>query len=152
MKCPKCGFSEDKVIDSRLARNESSIRRRRECQSCQFRFSTLEAIVPTEMYVIKRDKNREEFDPKKIRSGIEMACYKRPVREEQLDELIQLIIKRLEAKGKTEIPSSELGHIVMEELKELDEVAYVRFASVYRQFKDIDQFINEIRLLNKDNK
>ena len=152
MKCPKCGFSEDKVIDSRLARDESSIRRRRECQSCQFRFSTLEAIVPAELYVIKRDKSREEFDPKKIRRGIEMACYKRPVREEQIDDLIQKIVAKLEGLGKSEIPSVELGHVVMEQMKDLDEVAYVRFASVYRQFKDLDQFISEIRSLNKDEK
>lgn len=149
MKCPKCGFEEDKVVDSRVGREGASVRRRRECLECTHRFTTLEEILPTEIYVIKCDDNREEFDPQKLRVGIERALYKRPVREEQVEELLHQVIRRLEQLGEREIHSAAIGDIVMEELEQLDQVAYVRFASVYRQFKDIDQFIDEIRVLSE---
>ncbi|MCJ8329853.1 MAG: transcriptional repressor NrdR [Lentisphaeria bacterium] len=148
MRCPKCDCKEIKVLDSRVSKNGRSIRRRRECLECSYRFSTIEEIVPSELYVIKRDKSRDDFNPQKLRDGIEKACYKRPVNQEQIDELVQVILNNLETEGMNEIPSEKLGAMVMAELENLDEVAYVRFASVYKKFKDIDQFINEIRNLS----
>lgn len=147
MKCPRCGHEEDKVIDSRVSREGSSVRRRRECLKCGRRFSTTEEIVPAEMYVIKRDERREEFNPQKIRNGIQRALWKRFVRDERVDEIMRHILERIEQLDEREIPSARIGEIVMDELKKLDEVAYVRFASVYREFKDIEQFINEIRAM-----
>lgn len=149
MNCPRCGHPEDKVVDSRVARQGAAIRRRRECLGCNCRFTTLEAVVPAEMVVIKRSGQREEFDPQKIRGGIKKACYKLPVTDEQLDELLAGILRRLEQLGKAEIASQELGALVMEALEGFNDVAYVRFASVYRQFRDLDQFLREIRLLNE---
>jgi transcriptional repressor NrdR len=152
MKCPRCGFLEDKVIDSRVSKEGLTVRRRRECLSCSSRFTTLEEVVPTEIYVIKRDGSREEFNPQKIRDGLEKACYKRQVREEQFDEIMASIHQQLEALGEREVPSEKLGEILMEELAALDAVAYVRFASVYREFKDVDQFVREVRELKKQRK
>jgi transcriptional repressor NrdR len=152
MKCPRCGFLEDKVIDSRVSKEGLTVRRRRECLSCNSRFTTLEEVVPTEIYVIKRDGSREEFNPQKIRDGLEKACYKRQVREEQFDEIMASIHHQLEALGEREVPSEKLGEILMEELAALDAVAYVRFASVYREFKDVDQFVREVRELKKQRK
>ncbi len=149
MRCPKCSHTEDKVVDSRLSKNGSTIRRRRECQDCTHRFTTIEEIVPSEIFVIKRDESREDFNPQKIRDGIVKACYKLRVREDEIDELMHKIINRMEGLGKTEINSQEVGEIVMQELEAFHDVAYVRFASVYRQFKDIEQFIKEIRLLSE---
>ena len=147
MRCPKCSHNEDKVVDSRLSKNEMSIRRRRLCQKCDHRFSTLEEIVPSEIYVIKRDGSREDFNPQKIRDGIKKACYKLEVREDQIDELMANVLQNVEALAISEVKSQDLGEIIMLELEKFDYVAYVRFASVYRQFRDIDQFINEIRQL-----
>jgi len=152
MKCPRCGFQEDKVIDSRVSKEGLTVRRRRECLSCNSRFTTLEEVVPTEIYVIKRDGSREEFNPQKIRDGLEKACYKRQVREEQFDEIMSSLHQRLEALGEREVPSEMLGEFMMEELAALDAVAYVRFASVYREFKDVDQFVREVRALKKQQK
>lgn len=152
MKCPKCGYQEDKVIDSRMSKEASSVRRRRECLQCSNRFTTLEEIVAGEMFVIKRDNNREEFNPQKIREGVNKACWKRPISVEQLDELMEQILQRIEKHAEREISSELIGNYIMGELENFDEVAYVRFASVYRRFKDIGQFINEIRMLNRKNK
>ncbi len=149
MICPKCSHPEDKVVDSRVSKNGLSIRRRRECQSCNHRFTTIEEVVPIEIYVIKRDDSREDFNPQKLRDGIEKALYKLPVTEEQIDELISAIIRRIEMLGKTEVRAEEIGTIAMEELQNFNDVAYVRFASVYREFKDIDQFIKEIQMLGR---
>lgn len=148
MHCPRCNHSEDKVIDSRSSKEGKSIRRRRQCQQCEHRFSTLEEILPTEIFVIKRDGSREDFQKQKIRDGIVKACYKLEVREEQVDELMARIHIKLEQLGKTEIQSLELGELVMSELEAFDYVAYVRFASIYRQFRDIDQFLKEINQLS----
>jgi len=147
MKCPKCGFDDVKVIDSRNSREGYSVRRRRECPDCAHRFTTLENIVPTELYVIKRDQRRVEFNPQRIRDGVERACWKRPVRQEQLDSLMARILQQIENLGERELSSKTIGLLVMKELANLDQVAYVRFASVYRQFKDADQFIEEIQLM-----
>jgi transcriptional repressor NrdR len=149
MKCPSCGCQEDKVIDSRTSKEGASVRRRRECIECQYRFTTLEEVVPAEMSVIKRDGNREEFDAQKIRDGMNKACWKRPVRETQIDKLTDDVLKQIEQSGEREIESERIGEIVMVKLQDIDEVAYVRFASVYRKFKDIDQFIDEIKGLSK---
>ena len=152
MKCPRCGHNEDKVIDSRLSRLGAAIRRRRECQDCRHRFTTIEQIVPSEIHVVKRDGNREDFNPQKIRDGIELACNKLRVREDQVDAMMQHITQRLEELGKTEISSEDIGRMVMAELEDFNDVAYVRFASVYRQFRDIEEFIQEIRLLSERHK
>ncbi len=152
MKCPKCGYQEDKVIDSRMSKEASSVRRRRECLQCSNRFTTLEEIVAGEMFVIKRDDSREEFNPQKIREGVNKACWKRPISVEQIDELMEQILQQIEKHAEREISSELIGNYIMGELENFDEVAYVRFASVYRQFKDIGQFINEIRMLNRKNK
>ncbi|MCH2176292.1 MAG: transcriptional regulator NrdR [Lentisphaeria bacterium] len=150
MKCPNCQSLESKVIDSRNSKSGANIRRRRQCQKCQHRFTTLEELIPSEMFIIKSDDSREEYNPQKIRDGIHKACYKLKVREEQVDELLHKITLRVEHLGKPEISSTEVGTIVMEELKNFNHIAYVRFASVYRQFRDLDQFLNAIRNLEKN--
>jgi transcriptional repressor NrdR len=149
MNCPKCNHAEDKVVDSRMSKNGLSIRRRRECLDCGNRFTTIEEVVPSEIFVIKRDGSREDFNPQKLRDGIEKACYKLTVNEEQLDELVSSIIRQIEQLGKTEVSVEDIGAAAMSELESFNDVAYVRFASVYREFKDIDQFIKEIQMLNK---
>jgi transcriptional repressor NrdR len=152
MNCPRCGHPDDKVVDSRVSRQGAAIRRRRECLACACRFTTLETVLPADMIVVKRSGKRDEFNPQKIRAGIKKACYKLPVTEEQIDELLGAIIRRLEQLGKAEIASHEIGSLVMEELERFNDVAYVRFASIYRQFRDLDQFTREIRLLNERHK
>ncbi len=147
MKCPRCEFQEDKVVDSRLSKEGISVRRRRECLSCSYRFTTVEEIVPTEIYVIKRDQRREDFKPSKIRDGIKKACWKRPVSDDSLSEIFARIQQGIENLGQREVPCDAIGRLVMGELKDLDDIAYVRFASVYRKFKDVDEFINEIKQL-----
>ena len=147
MKCPRCSCLEDKVIDSRMSKERSSVRRRRECMECSFRFTTLEEIIQTEIYVIKHDERREEFNPFKIRDGIKKACWKRPIKEEQIEGLVAKTQQYIEGLSEREVASEKIGEFVMDQLKALDEIAYVRFASVYRKFKDIDQFIKEIRRL-----
>jgi transcriptional repressor NrdR len=149
MNCPRCSHPDDKVVDSRVSRQGAAIRRRRECLGCGCRFTTLETVIPADMVVVKRSGKRDEFNPQKIRAGIKKACYKLPVTEEQIDELLGAIIRRLEQLGKAEIASHEIGSLVMEELEQFNDVAYVRFASIYRQFRDLDQFTREIRLLNE---
>ena len=152
MRCPKCGCKEDKVIDSRVAKEGEAVRRRRECLNCTHRFTTYEEIIQAELTVIKRNNTRVEFEKSKLRDGIKNACWKRPINNEKLDELVNAVMVSLMQDFDREISTSEIGERVMEKLKKFDEVAYVRFASVYREFKDIDQFIDEIRLLHKAEK
>ena len=144
MRCPKCAHLEDKVIDSRSARNGSVIRRRRMCLQCEHRFTTYEEIIKSTMRVIKSDGRHEDFDRAKLSSGLQRACEKRPVSLEQIDELIDGILDECENEYEREVPSKVIGSKVMQRLEGLDEVAFVRFASVYRQFKDVNQFLNAI--------
>ena len=151
MKCPFCGHNEDKVIDSRSSEEGRSIRRRRECLNCKRRFTTYENIEEVNMMVIKKDARREPFDRKKILAGIKKACEKRPISTQQLEELADKIEYTLQSKFEKEVEATQIGELVMELLYNLDEVAYVRFASVYRQFKDINQFMKELKIiLQKD--
>ncbi len=144
MKCPFCGNDEDKVIDSRPAEEGSAIRRRRECISCGSRFTTYEKIENLPLVVIKKDGTRQPFDGSKVISGLLKACEKRPVSIEQIEEIVHSIEEQIQSSLKREISSREIGEMVMERLKKLDEVAYVRFASVYRQFKDVNSFFHEL--------
>lgn len=145
MKCPFCGHVEDKVIDSRLSKDGDVIRRRRECLKCEGRFTGYERIEETLPLVIKKDGRRELFDRQKILHGLEKACEKRPIGVETREALVTKIEKKLQELGEKEIPSSWIGEEIMAGLKGVDEVAYVRFASVYRQFKDIKEFTEEIK-------
>lgn len=145
MKCPFCGEIEDKVIDSRQSKEGDIIRRRRECLKCEGRFTSYEKIENILPHVVKKDSSRQSFDRQKILQGLERACEKRPVSVEAREELVTRIEKNLLASGEKEIPSSLIGEQVMNSLKEIDEIAYVRFASVYRQFKDIKEFMQEIK-------
>lgn len=144
MKCPYCGYQESKVVDSRHSEDGQSIRRRRECLSCQKRFTTYETVESLPMVVIKRDNSRQSFDRNKVLNGMLRACEKRPVAMADLeaasDEIEQIIQNSLDR----EVSTAQIGELVMERLKPLDEVAYVRFASVYRQFKDINSFMREL--------
>ena len=140
MKCIYCGNEESKVLDSRNSDEANAIRRRRECLNCGRRFTTYETIETTPILVIKNDGSRQSFDASKLKNGIIKACEKRPVSMSQIDKVVQDIEKTLQNKLTQEVKSSQLGELVMEALKNLDEVAYVRFASVYRQFKDIESF------------
>ncbi len=147
MRCPSCGHLESKVLDSRPSGDYTSIRRRRECLQCQKRFTTFETIENLSFVVIKKDKTRVPFDRNKIVSGMIKACEKRPVTMNQINIAVQDIESTLMAMMKPEISSNEIGELVMKKLKELDDVAYVRFASVYRQFKDISTFMEELNKL-----
>jgi transcriptional repressor NrdR len=147
MRCPRCGHQEDKVIDSRAARNGDVIRRRRMCAKCSHRFTTYEEVVKAQLKVIKRDGRHEEMDRRKLVTGIERACEKRPVGADRIETIVDTIIADLESEYEREVPSEVIGEKVMMHLKELDEVAFVRFASVYRRFKDVGQFLNEIQEL-----
>lgn len=143
MRCPKCASLEDKVIDSRSVRNGDVIRRRRACLDCGHRFTTYEEVVKVNMRVIKRDGRHEELDRVKLMNGIQRACEKRPISLEQMEGLVDSVVTELEGEYEREIPSTEIGKKVMHRLEKLDEVAYVRFASVYRRFRDANQFIIE---------
>ena len=145
MRCPKCGYTESKVIDSRPTEENASIRRRRECLSCQNRFTTYETVETMPLLVIKKDKTRQTFDKAKLLNGIIEACHKRPVTLEQMENVANEIELELQNSLTHEVPSSKIGVLVMERLKQLDEVAYVRFASVYREFKDINTFMDELK-------
>ena len=150
MKCPFCYVPESKVIDSRPSDNGMSIRRRRECTSCGRNFTTYERVEDISLIVIKKDGSRQAFDRSKVMNGIIRACEKRPVTVEQMEKAVNSIELKIHNKMKKEITSLEVGELVMEALKELDDVAYVRFASVYRQFKDINTFVDELqKLLDK---
>lgn len=149
MKCPYCNHPDTRVIDSRPAEDGSAIRRRRSCDECGKRFTTYEKVETIPLIIIKKDNNREQYNRSKIERGIIRACYKRPVSAEAIQkavERIEIKIFNLEAK---EVSSTDVGEIVMDELKELDEVAYVRFASVYREFKDVNTFMDELKKILK---
>ena len=152
MHCPFCGAGETKVIDSRLVAEGSQVRRRRECLSCIERFTTYETAELIMPRLVKRDGSREPFNEEKLRAGMTRALEKRPVSIEQLEEAISRIIHRLRATGEREINSRKLGEEVMHELKQLDEVAYIRFASVYRHFKDLNEFREEIDRLETEDR
>ncbi|MBO3443282.1 transcriptional regulator NrdR [Clostridium sp. CCUG 7971] len=144
MQCPYCNYKESKVIDSRHT-DSKSIRRRRECESCKKRFTTYEKIETTPVMVIKKDDSREYFDGEKIKYGILKSCEKRPVSLEQIEEVVSYVENEINKCYITEIETEKIGEMVMDKLKDLDEVAYVRFASVYRQFKDINTFVIELK-------
>jgi len=153
MRCPQCQCQDDKVVDSRTVKEGVGVRRRRECMNCGHRYTTYESIIHAELKVIKKDGQlREEFDREKIRFGIEKACWKRPISGEDIELMTEDIIKGIEADFDREVATPEIGKRIMNALREKDEVAYVRFASVYRQFKDIDQFIEEIKALGNGEK
>jgi transcriptional repressor NrdR len=144
MRCPKCGHVEDKVIDSRGARSGAAIRRRRVCLGCGHRFTTYEEVVKPKFRVVKRDGRYEELDIRKLRNGIERACEKRPVSAEEIERLVDGVIEEVENEYENEVPSQAIGKKVMDRLEKLDNVAFVRFASVYRRFRDVNQFISAI--------
>lgn len=141
MKCPRCGTDNDKVLDSRTARDGAAIRRRRECLSCGMRFTTYEELALDDVFVVKRDGSREPFDRTKVARAIRRACGKRPVTDEQIREMVDRVLAKL---GKEDVPVDRIAELVMAELLTVDEVAYVRFASVYRQFTDVEQFLSVI--------
>lgn len=145
MKCPFCGHENTRVIDSRPAEENNSIRRRRVCDECNKRFTTYEKIETIPLIIIKKDNNREAYDRAKIEAGVLRACHKRPVSADQLNQLVESIETEIFNKEAKEIPSQEIGELVMNKLKDLDAVAYVRFASVYREFKDINTFMDELK-------
>ncbi len=150
MKCPYCGYEESKVIDSRPADEGERIRRRRECLSCSKRFTTHEVIETVPIIVVKRDKSREVFDRNKLTGGILRACEKRPVSLDQIEKVVDSIEASLQSSLDREVTSGKIGELAMDQLKNVDEVAYVRFASVYRQFKDINTFMDELTKLLKE--
>jgi transcriptional repressor NrdR len=141
MRCPKCGSLDDKVIDSRSVRNNDAIRRRRACLACAYRFTTYEEVIKVKLRVVKRDGRHEDLDRRKLMAGIERACEKRPVSSKQIEDMVDSIVTELESEYEREVPSAEVGNKVMERLEKLDDVAYVRFASVYRRFRDANQFM-----------
>ena len=147
MKCPFCFNDESKVVDSRSTDDNTTIRRRRECTKCNKRYTTYEKIEDIPVLVIKRDLARENFNKEKLINGLIIACQKRPVSRKQIEEIAEDIEKKISNKMLTEIESETIGEMVMEKLKEIDEISYVRFASVYRQFKDINTFLEEITRL-----
>ena len=147
MKCPACGYNESKVVDSRPAEEYASIKRRRECLECQKRFTTYEVIETIPLVVIKKDQRRESFARDKVLRGIIKACEKRSVSEEQMKKIARDVEIHLQNQLQSEVPSYRIGELVMERLKEIDEVAYVRFASVYREFRDINTFMSELKSL-----
>ena len=152
MKCPYCSYEESKVIDSRSADDGERIRRRRECLKCGKRFTTHEVIEMVPIIVVKRDKSREVFDRNKLTAGILRACEKRPVSLTQIDEMVDRIEAKIQSMLDREITTRQIGELAMEELKTVDEVSYVRFASVYRQFKDINTFLEELNKLLTEKK
>ncbi len=145
MKCPFCNHNEDKVIDSRETQEAISIRRRRECINCGKRFTTYEYVEKTPLMVVKKDSRRESFNRQKILNGLRSACQKRPVSMEKLDSLVSAVENDIQKKFDQEIESRHIGELVMDKLSRVDDVAYVRFASVYRRFKDVNQFMRELR-------
>lgn len=152
MKCPLCRHKEDKVVDSRMSANGVSIRRRRECLKCRRRFTTYEYIEKEALFVVKKDGRRENFNAQKILSGIIRACEKRPISLERMEEAVEQIERLIHKNFEREVNSRDIGEFVMERLAGLDDVAYVRFASVYRQFKDVNQFMKELKGMLAKNK
>jgi len=152
MKCPFCGEIRNKVIDSRLSKDSRAIRRRRECLNCQKRFTTYEKVETVLPMVVKKDGRREPFSHEKIRAGIQKACQKRPISINKIDDFVDTLGQLFQESGHREINGSDIGEKVIEKLKEWDDVAYVRFASVYRQFKDINEFMSELKELLDERK
>jgi len=150
VKCPFCHEIEDKVVDSRMAREGEVIRRRRECLACKRRYTTYERVEESLPVVVKKDGRRESFDRAKILAGLKKACEKRPISVATIEAVADRIEKRVQEMGETEIQSRTVGEEVMRELHQLDQIAYVRFASVYREFKDIDQFMDELKALARE--
>ena len=148
MRCPKCGFRDDKVIDSRQSRDSSSIRRRRVCLQCSYRFTTYEEIERSELRVIKRDRTHEPFDRRKLVSSLAKACEKRSISLVTLEEAVDEIVHEVETSGR-EIPSAAIGEKVLEKLRAIDEVAYLRYESVHRRFDQVDQFVDAIQALGR---
>ena len=144
MRCPYCQSGDSKVIDTREAVDTEITRRRRECLKCQKRFTTYERVEGVELIVIKKDNRREQFDRQKLMHGVLRSCEKRPIKQEKIEKMVDEIETELRTKESTEIPSNEIGEYVVEKLKNIDEIAYVRFASVYRQFKDAKEFLKEV--------
>ena len=149
MKCPVCPSSETKVVDSRVNQNGMTIRRRRECEECDFRFSTNEEIELLDIMVNKNDGSRESYDRRKLKNGILRSLAKRSYEKDDLDQLIRTIERDIQKEKQKEIESKKIGEIVMERLRNFDKVAYIRFASIYREFEDVDKFESEIKLLDK---
>jgi transcriptional repressor NrdR len=149
MRCPKCGCLDDKVIDSRASREGATIRRRRECLRCNYRFTTYEEVERARLMVLKRDGRREEFSREKLLSGVQKACEKRPVTQEQIETLVEQIIDGLSSSFEREVPGHEIGARVMEGLRGLDAIAYVRYASIYRRFEEATEFVQEVQKLEK---
>ncbi|MCO5142124.1 MAG: transcriptional regulator NrdR [Oligoflexia bacterium] len=145
MKCPSCGYLENKVVDSRTNQSGDLTRRRRECLSCSSRFTTYERIEELLPMVVKKDGRREEFDREKLKKGLKIACRKRPISSQEFDEMLQEIEKDLSSLGTKEVDSRSIGQIVMRTLYKRDKVAYIRFASVYREFKDVNDFLFELQ-------
>ena len=147
MRCPACGHAEDRVVDSRGARDGEAIRRRRECVSCGNRFTTYESIERAPLLVVKRDGRRVPYERENILTGLMAACQKRPISREQMDALVARVEAQIFSRARDEVSSVEIGELVMSELEDLDEIAYVRFASVYRSFRNLNQFMDELRTL-----
>ena len=145
MRCPFCSHEEDRVVDSRVSKEGSAVRRRRICLDCGKRFTTYEYIENISLTIIKSDQRREAYDRQKLLFGITSACKKRPISVKKIESIVDKIENQIEKLSRTEVPSSEIGNLVMNELFGLDEVAYVRFASVYRKFKDVSEFISEVK-------
>ena len=145
MKCPFCGSDNTRVIDSRPADDNNSIRRRRLCDECNKRFTTYEKVETIPLIIIKKDNNREQYDHTKIEGGIIRSCHKRPVSVDQITRVVDEVETEIFSREEKEVPSTVIGEIVMDKLKDLDPVAYVRFASVYREFKDVNTFMNELK-------
>ena len=152
MLCPKCHANNDKVNETRLSAGNDVIRRRRQCMECGFRFTTYETIVPADIYVVKRDGRREDFKVDKLRSGIRMACWKRNISQDQVEAIVSDITNQLMLEPQGEVESRYIGELVMNALRNLDEVAYVRFASIYRHFTDPTEFIQEVEKLGNEEK
>src|SRR5215469_11611815 len=148
MRCLKCGCQDDKVIDSRASREGATIRRRRQCIACGYRFTTYEEVERGGLVVLKRDDRREEFSKEKLMSGIRKACQKRPVSPKAIEDLVEKIVNDVTDKYEREVPAEVIGKMVMDALRQLDEVAYVRFASVYRRFKEATDFVQEVKKLS----
>ncbi len=147
MRCPKCGCQEDKVIDSRASREGATIRRRRECLGCSYRFTTYEEIERAGLVVLKHDDRREEFSKEKLISGIKKACQKRPISPKTIEDLVERIVNQITDDYEREVPAEVIGKLVMDGLRQIDDVAYVRFASVYRRFQEATDFVHEVKKL-----
>jgi transcriptional repressor NrdR len=147
MRCPKCDCQDDKVIDSRASREGATIRRRRQCITCGFRFTTYEEVEQAGLLVLKRDGRREEFSKEKLLSGLKKACQKRPIGSKVIEDLVEGMVNEITDKYEREVPAEVIGQLVMEGLRAIDDVAYVRFASVYRRFQEATDFVHEVKKL-----